>query len=133
MTTSYFNAFPIVYTEDLERALAFYRDLLGFRQTFQFPADGDAVFVSLELEGGGSLALAAAADGQTGAHGRVMRPLENGSFEMCVYTTDVDSAVTGLSAHGVEVLVQPVDQPWGERMAYVADPDGRPIMICARL
>ena len=133
MTTSYFNAFPIIYTADLERALAFYRDLLGFRQTFQFPADGDAVFVSLELEGGGSLALAAATDGQTGTHGRPMRPLETGSFEMCVYTTDVDSAVAGLSAHGIDVLVQPADQPWGERMAYVADPDGRPIMICARL
>jgi lactoylglutathione lyase len=31
------------------------------------------------------------------------------------------------------VLFAPADQPWGERMAYVADPDGNPVMICTVL
>jgi lactoylglutathione lyase len=73
---SYRTPFPILYTEDLPRALAFYRDRLGFEQAYQFPPDGEAVFVG---------------------------------------------------------LAEPVDQPWGERMAYVADPDGNPVMICAPL
>jgi lactoylglutathione lyase len=27
------------------------------------------------------------------------------------------------------VLAEPADMPWGGRMAYVADPDGHPVMI----
>jgi lactoylglutathione lyase len=50
-----------------------------------------------------------------------------------VYTDDVDEAVADLRDRGYEVLLEPVDQPWGERMAYVADPDGNPVMICAEL
>lgn len=129
----YFNTFPIIYTSDLAKALGFYRDLLGFTQTFQFPADGTPAFVALELAGGGSLALAEAKEGQPGAHGRTLRPGDRGSFELCVYTDDVDQSLARLRDEGVPVLVEPMDQPWNERMAYVADPDGHPIMVCARL
>jgi lactoylglutathione lyase len=31
------------------------------------------------------------------------------------------------------VLQEPSDQPWNERMAYVADPDGNAVMICATI
>lgn len=130
---SYFNAFPIIYTADLAKALGFYRDLLGFSETFRFPADGEPAFVALTLAGGGSLALAEAAAGQPGAHGRPLHPGDRGSFELCVYTHDVDQSIATLRARGVPVLAEPVDQPWDERMAYITDPDGHPIMICARL
>jgi lactoylglutathione lyase len=50
-----------------------------------------------------------------------------------VYTDGVDAAVADLRDRGYEVLLEPVDQPWGERMAYVADPDGNPVMVCAVL
>ncbi|HEX6683656.1 MAG TPA: VOC family protein [Candidatus Limnocylindrales bacterium] len=123
----YFDAFPIVYTADLPRALAFYRDLLGLRVTYAFPPEGEPEFAGLE-----GLALAAVTEGQTGAHGRPIAPGTRG-FELCIYTDDVDRAVEELRARGVAVLVEPVDQPWGERMAYVADPDDHPVMICARL
>ncbi len=53
-------------------------------------------------------------------------------FEVCVYAADADEAVAHLRAHGVPILVEPVDQPWGERMAYATDPDGTPVMIAAR-
>lgn len=127
----FFNAFPIVYTPDLPAATAFYRDLLGFTVTFQFPPSGEPEFVSLELQGGG-LALAAAHNGQTGAHGLPMRP-GVGGFELCVYTDDVDAAIAALRTANVTVLREPENQPWEERMAYVADPDGHPVMICAKL
>ena len=38
---------------------------------------------------------------------------------------------TELRAAGVPVLLEPADQPWGERLAYVEDPEGNPVMICA--
>ena len=27
------------------------------------------------------------------------------------------------------VLAEPEDMPWGERMAYVSDPDGNPVAL----
>jgi lactoylglutathione lyase len=125
------NAFPIIYTQGIAAALEFYRDRLGFVETFRFPAAGEPEFVSLALAGSAGLALAAATDGQIGAHGQAIHPGTGRQFELCVYTDDVDKAVAELRAHGVRVLVEPADQPWGERMAYVADPDGHPVMICA--
>lgn len=125
------NAFPIIYVLDIAAALEFYRDRLGFTETFRFPASGAPEFVSLTLADSAGLALAAATDGQIGAHGLPLHPGTGRQFELCVYTDDVDAAIAGLRAHGVPVLVEPADQPWGERMAYVADPQGHPVMIAA--
>ena len=52
-------------------------------------------------------------------------------FEMCIYADGVDDAITMLREAGVRVLAEPIDQPWGERMAYVEDPDGIPVMVTA--
>ena len=131
-SVTYRNAHPIVYTEDLGRALAFYRDRLGFEQTFQFPPEGEAVFVALAL-GPSELSLADITGPDEGAHGRPLRPVSGHRFEICIYASDVDAAVADLRTAGAPVLKEPADQPWGERMAYVADPDGNPVMICAPL
>ena len=40
------SAFPIVSTPDMGRALAFYRDLLGGKVTYQFPPSGDPGYVA---------------------------------------------------------------------------------------
>jgi lactoylglutathione lyase len=40
---------PNLYTADAERAVAFYRDLLGGTQTFRYPGDGPAAHVELRL------------------------------------------------------------------------------------
>jgi lactoylglutathione lyase len=52
-------------------------------------------------------------------------------MELCVYVEDVDEMVTAARAAGVPVLLEPVDQPWGERIAYVEDPDGNLVMLTA--
>ena len=41
--------------------------------------------------------------------------------------------MAALRAAGVPVLAEPADQPWGDRMAYVEDPQGNPVMLCAEL
>ena len=124
----YREAFPIIYSADVRAALAFYRDALGFGETFRFPPDGEPEFVALTLDDSSAVALAAA--GGEALHGLPLRPGGHG-FELCVYTDDVDAAVGDLRFHGYDVLFEPVDQPWHERMAYVADPDGNAVMICA--
>lgn len=128
------TAFPIVYCDDLPRTLAFYRDRLGFRVTFSFPEDDEPAFVALQLGQGAELALADVSDPEAiHLHGKSVRPATGHGFELCVYADDVDAAVEELRTAGVPVLAEPADQPWGERMAYVEDPEGTPVMLCAGL
>jgi lactoylglutathione lyase len=118
--------FPILSTGDLPRALGFYRDLLGFEVTYRFPPDGEPAYVALDLGrshlGLGADQAATGPDPAAGGH----------RFTLWVYADDCDAAVAHLRRHGVRVLAEPADQPWGERMAEVADPDGNRVIVAAR-
>jgi lactoylglutathione lyase len=46
-----------------------------------------------------------------------------------VYTDDCDAAVVRLRNGGVRIVEEPCDQPWGERVARVLDPDGNTVII----
>jgi lactoylglutathione lyase len=113
--------YPILSTADLPRALHFYRDLLGCTLAYRFPPDGDAAYVGLRL---GHCDLGLSMD----AGAAPSTP----SFALCVYADDCDKAVERLRAEGVAVVTGPADQPWGERMAEVADPDGNRVIILSR-
>ncbi|NUR72733.1 MAG: glyoxalase/bleomycin resistance/dioxygenase family protein [Hamadaea sp.] len=126
------DPFPIFLTDDLAAITAFYRDLLGFGEAYRFPPSplDDPEFVVLSL---GPAQFGFGRAGSVPLHGR-MRSLETGNrVEVCVYTDNVDLAVDFLREAGTPVLSEPVDQPWGERAAYVADPDGNPVLIVARI
>ena len=113
------RSFPIIATRQLARAIAFYRDQLGATVGYRFPLDGEPVYVTLRL-GDSSLGITRdAAAPMGGAMG----------FELCVYVSDVDAVVASLRAGGTHVLDEPADQPWGERMARVADPDGNRLVL----
>jgi lactoylglutathione lyase len=53
-------------------------------------------------------------------------------FALWVYADDCDSAVEHLVAHGARVTKAPEDQPWGERIAELTDPDGNRLVVGAR-
>ena len=101
------DVFPILLVADLERSLAFYRDRLGFEVAYSFEG-----FVQLEVEGG-KLGLASTDE-----------PVAPASTAIWVYTDDVDALFAELTEGGAPVVAPPADQPWGERLASVADPDG---------
>ncbi|MGZ4383793.1 MAG: VOC family protein [Gaiellaceae bacterium] len=127
--TSLREGFPIVYVRDMRAALAFYCDLLGFAETYRNPPGSETpAFVSLKLDETTKLALA-----EHGVPEQMLgqRPGEGIRFELWLYADDVDAEVERLRAHGVPVLRQPESMPWGERLAYVEDPDGNPIAIGA--
>jgi lactoylglutathione lyase len=124
------EAFPILSTPDLLRAVGFYRDLLGATVTYQFPADGEPGYVGLQL---GPSQLGIAADAAVAEPHEVTRsPSEGRRFALWVYAEDCDAAVNYLRRHGVPVVAEPTDQPWGERMAEVVDPDGNRVFIASR-
>jgi lactoylglutathione lyase len=112
------GSFAILEVSDVERSLRFYTEELGFQITFSFPDEGPPVFASLELEDGSKLAIGGPKD-----------PVETGSTALWLYTDDVDAAFGALREAGVEVVAEPEDQPWGERVASLKDPDGYTIHL----
>ena len=121
--------FPIIYVEDVARSETFFRDAFGFEAVYRFPPEGPSEFVFLELEPSG-IGIGAA-DGEN-VHGRPVVP-GAGSFELFLYVDDMDAACTHLRELGAPELRGPVDEPWGERRAYFADPDGNTIHIAMKL
>jgi lactoylglutathione lyase len=112
--------FPIITTRDLGPALGFYRDLLGARVSYEFPGpDGEPGYVGLDL---GTAHLGIGRDPALTAE-------PGARFSLWVYADDCDAAVERLRAAGVTIVEEPADQPWGERVARVLDPDGNAVLI----
>ncbi len=118
------RAFPVVVAARVADTAAFY-ELLGFERHFQLPAEGEPGYVGLR-RGPSELGVVAAEwprEQYGAAVGGGVR------FELFVYVEAVDAMVEELRAAGVHVLREADDMPWGERLAYVADPDGNPIAL----
>jgi len=113
--------------ERLDRSLAFYAGLLGGQQAYRFPPEGEPVFVVLRI-GDSEIGL-----GQLGSspplHGQPQRPALGHRIELCVPVDDLDVLVARLRAADLPILLEPTQQPWGERVAYAADPDGNLVML----
>ena len=117
--------FPILSTPDMSRSLAFWRDLLGGAVTYEFAApDGSPAYVGLQL-GPAHVGIGLDASG-TSREGA-------GRVSLWIYVDECDALVDRLRAAGVRVTEEPADQPWGERVARVLDPDGNEVIIGQKL
>jgi lactoylglutathione lyase len=106
--------------------VAFYQ-ALGYEAIYQFPPEGEPGYVGL-ARGQARLGVT------TTATLRDMLGKEVGSgarFELFTYVDDVDATLEELRSAGHEVLREAADMPWGERIAYIADPDGNPVTLAA--
>lgn len=113
-----------LYSADLDAGLRFYRDRLGFAETFRYPRDGAPLHVELRL-GGAVIALST-----VDAIADYGLPATRGEpFELALGTDDTDAAVEKLRTGGVRILVEPMIAPNGQRVAYLADPDGNRIRL----
>ena len=107
----------MIYARDVALVASFY-ERLGFERVYEF---GDG-YVSLR-RGEASLGVT------TVESPKMLAGIEAGTqprFEMFVYVDDVDETVGSLNA---PVLAEPKDMPWGERVAYVTDPEGNPVAL----
>ena len=113
--------FPILTTADVPRSLRFYRDLLGATVTYKFSGpDGQPVYVGLDI-GSSELGIGLGADMVN-----VPRPR---AMSLWVYTDDCDATIERLRKAGATIVEEPADQPWGERVARVLDPDGNEVVV----
>jgi len=124
------EAFVNLYTRDIEAGLHFYRDLLGFAETFRTPAQGTPEHVELTLNGFG-LGLGTVEAAQR-VHGVEASP-GSPAMVLVVWTTDVDRAFELLTSAGAPVVQPPHDTGSHNRNALLRDPDGNLVEIVARV
>ena len=119
------RAFPVIYARDVEAVAAFYTRL-GFAEGFRMPTDdGTAGFIRLEREG---VELGVTTEESP----RMLAGVQPGPgprHELFVYVDDVDQTVAALQGDGTKVVREPADMFWGERLAYVADPEGNLVVL----
>jgi catechol 2,3-dioxygenase-like lactoylglutathione lyase family enzyme len=106
---------PGIAVRDLERALAFYRDVLGFTKTFQ---NGDPVGFMILKRDAAELHLNLQRDAVAGLH--------NVAHLM---VGDVDALHARCQVHGVRIVKGLRDKDFGLRAFVIADPDGNRIDI----
>jgi catechol 2,3-dioxygenase-like lactoylglutathione lyase family enzyme len=112
------RAFPIISVRDLPAVRSFY-ERLGFAQTYQFPPEAEPEFVAMD-RGDSSIGIGAGSD-------------EDDRFGYWVYVDDVDVTFAQLRDAGATVVAEPEDQPFGERVARLRDPDGNLVHLGAEL
>jgi lactoylglutathione lyase len=108
--------YVILYVEDLDEAVAFYRDLVGLE--LRFVEEGYAELAT----GATRLALyeRARLPDLLGEKGTAEGP----AGEVCFLVDDVDAEAERLRGLGARILSGPVDRPWGHRTLHVAGPSG---------
>src|SRR5215472_14282616 len=93
-----------LYTRDIEAGCRFYRDLLGFTETFRTPAEGVPEHVELQLDGF-TVGLGTV-EAASRVHGVDARP-GSPAMVLVIWADDADRACGDLAAAGVPVLQAP--------------------------
>jgi lactoylglutathione lyase len=124
------SALVNLYTADIEAGLRFYRDLLGFRETFRTPTVGVPSHVELILNGF-ALGLGTV-EAAKNVHGVDASP-GSPAMVLVVWTDDVDAAFAQLTSAGAPFVQPPHNTGNNNRNALLRDPDGNLVEIVAKL
>lgn len=121
-----------VTVNDVDEALAFYRDALGLVVQNDV-ASGDFRWVTLsgDTQPDVGIVLSVPHAGRSQADGDALQGLlTKGVLPMLIFSTDdLDTTFEAVRASGAEVLQEPIDQPWGPRDCAFRDPSGNMIRI----
>lgn len=124
------SAFINLYTRDIEASLRFYRDLLGFAETFRTPRQGTPEHVEMKLNGFGlGLGTVEAAKRVHGVEAMPGSP----AMVLVVWTEDVDRAFERLKSAGTPIVQRPHNTGNNNRNALLRDPDGNLVEIVAKV
>jgi len=114
---------PAFTVNDLNRSLAWYQDVLGFKTDERWEQDGKLMGVSLKA--GGVTLMIAQDDWKKGRD----RKKGEGFRLYCATKQNVDVLAKKIEARGGKLDSPPTDQPWGTRDFGLTDPDGFKITI----
>jgi uncharacterized glyoxalase superfamily protein PhnB len=124
-TTSLRDATPSFTVNDIERSLAWYRDVLGFAEKERWEDAGK--LLGVEMAAGDVTFMLGQDDWKKGRN----RIKGEGFRIVCTTGQDVDRLADNIKARGGTLLREPADDPWGTRAFAVEDPDGFKIAIAS--
>jgi len=117
------SAGPSFTVNDVQKSLAFYRDVLGFAEKEHWEKDGALHGVELVA---GRVSFWIGQDDWKKGRDRV----KGQGFRMyCGTAQDIDALARQIRERGGVLAEEPRDQPWGGREFAVVDPDGFKISI----
>ncbi|HYQ97053.1 MAG TPA: VOC family protein [Candidatus Nitrosocosmicus sp.] len=118
----------ILIVEDLDRALGFYVDVLGLRLGHR---SGDYA----QLDTGTTRLALYTRSAMAKTLGMALDPPVSNApgFELGFKVSDVDAGFAELIARGAQPVMPPTDRFWGQRTAYLRDPDGHLIELAQEL
>ena len=111
---------PVIITRDVDRLVAFYRDLFGAELTMRVPDDGPIFYQGLRI---GDTDLGVVANDDAAARGAPSRVL------LSIEVADVDATLARVEECGGHAPGVPNDMPWGQRVAHISDPDGNALNL----
>ena len=117
-----------LFVNDMGRMIRFYRDVLGF----EIKEDENTPNVYLIKDGTLFMLY-----GRNDFEKMTSRKYEyingfNGHFEIALYVDtfeEVDTEYQKAISKGATPVLEPTDEPWGQRTCYIADPEGNLIEI----
>lgn len=117
-----------LFVNDMGKMIRFYRDVLGFE------IEEDENTPNVYLIKDGTLFMLY---GRNDFEKMTSRKYEyingfNGHFEIALYVDtfeEVDKEYEKAISKGATPVLEPTDEPWGQRTCYIADPEGNLIEI----
>jgi uncharacterized glyoxalase superfamily protein PhnB len=121
------SASPSFTVNDLDKSLAWYRDVLGFAVKDRWEHEGK--LMGVEIGAGGVTFMLAQDDWKKGRD----RVKGEGFRLYCETSQDVDRLAEQIKARGGTLAQEPRDESWGARAFALEDPDGFKITISKEL
>ncbi len=119
------EASPSFTVNDLDKSVAFYRDILGFVIEERYEREGKLVGVGLQA--GNVHFMLGQDDWKKGRD----RKKGEGFRIYCMTSQDVDALARKIQERGGTLDQEPRDQPWGMRDFALTDPNGFKMTIAA--
>jgi lactoylglutathione lyase len=117
------SAAPSLTVNDLEKSIAWYRDVLGLVVKDRWEHEGK--LMGVEMRAGGVTFMLGQDDWKKGRD----RVKGEGFRLYCQTAQDADRLADQIKAHGGTLAQEPKDESWGARVFSVEDPDGYKISI----
>ena len=109
---------PSLTATDLQRSIAFYRDVLGFIIGEEWRERG--VLMGVEMQAGAVTFMLSQDDFAKGRD----RQKGVGTRFYCSTAQDIDRFAAQIRERGGMLDQEPKDMPWGARVFMISDPDG---------